>query len=291
MHRRAPGRPRGGSGGLTHALARRLERLGGRLSVGDGARRITATTVETASGRRIESRAVVSAAHIVTTLELLGDESLRRRAVSRLKVGHGMGVALRVVTDRLPSYGAAVDDVHVGMQLLVRSGEQLRAAYADYLHGRAPRDPPLLVMTPTATDPSLAPEGRHVVTVWSQWHPHRLHEGTWDSVRERETDRLVAAVDGHAPGFAASVQATLLQTPADLESELDLRAGNVMHLDMTLDAMFGLRPLPEWSGYRGPDGVFLCGASTHPGGGVSGASGRNAAAVVIGHLRGRRRKT
>ena len=290
MHRRAPGRPRGGSGGLTQALAGRLERLGGRLSLGDSATRITATTVETAGGRRIESRAVVSATHIVTTLELVGDEALRRSAASRLKVGHGMGVVLRVLTDRLPPYRTVDEDVHVGMQLLVQSPGQLRTAYADYLQGQPPQDPPLLVMTPTATDRTLAPEGRHVVTVWSQWHPHRLREGPWDGVRQRETDRLVTALDKQAPGFASSVLATHLQTPADLESELDLRAGNVMHLDMTLDAMFTLRPLPEWSGYRGPNGVFLCGASTHPGGGVSGASGRNAAAVVIRHLRRRRRK-
>ena len=77
-----------------------------------------------------------------------------------------------------------------------------------------------------------------------------------------------------------------MQTPLDLERELDLRGGNVMHLDMSLDAMFGLRPLPEWSAYRGPGGVYLCGASTHPGGGVSGASGRSAARVVLRDLHG-----
>jgi phytoene dehydrogenase-like protein len=143
-------------------------------------------------------------------------------------------------------------------------------------------------MTPTATDDSLAPAGRHVVTVWSQWHPFRLRDETWESVRERETQRLVAAVGRAAPGFEASVLETLLQTPEDLERELDLRQGNVMHLDMSLDAMFALRPLPEWSSYRGPAGVYLCGASTHPGGGVSGASGRSAAGVVLRDLRRRR---
>jgi phytoene dehydrogenase-like protein len=291
MHRRAPGHPRGGSGGLTRALAHRLATSGGTVSTGDAATRITATTVETTGGRRIESRAVVCATHIATTLDLLGNEALRRRATGRLKLGHGMGVALRVLTDRLPPYDATGDDVHVGMQLLVRRGGQLRAAYADYLQGQPPRDPPLLVMTPTATDPTLTPDGRHVVTIWSQWHPYRLSEGTWEGARDRETERLVTALDKHAPGFASSVHATHLQTPPDLESELDLRGGNVMHLDMTLDAMFALRPLPEWSGYRGPNGVFVCGASTHPGGGVSGASGRNVAAVVGRHLRSRRRKT
>jgi phytoene dehydrogenase-like protein len=174
------------------------------------------------------------------------------------------------------------------MQLLASSRQQLRAAHAAFLQGECPEDPPLLVMTPTATDDSLAPPGQHVVSVWTQWHPRRLTGADWDEVRERETDRLVTALDRHAPGFAGSVRATLLQTPLDLERELGLHGGNVMHLDMSLDAMFALRPLPEWSSYRGPHGVYLCGASTHPGGGVSGASGRSVARLVERDLTRRR---
>ena len=167
------------------------------------------------------------------------------------------------------------------MQMLAASREQIRRAHGEFVAGDVPADPPLLVMTPTSTDDSLAPAGRHVVTVWTQWQPRMLRDGGWDDIREQQTQLLVDGVERVAPGFASSVLATHLQTPADLERELDLRGGNVMHLDMTLDAMFALRPLPEWSGYRGPAGVYLCGASTHPGGGVSGASGRNAAAVVL----------
>jgi phytoene dehydrogenase-like protein len=176
------------------------------------------------------------------------------------------------------------------MQLLASSRNQLRRAHAASLVGDIPTDPPLLVMTPTATDDSLAPPDRHVVTIWTQWHPRQLCSGSWDDVRERETQRLVDALDRTAPGFASSVLETHLQTPLDLERELDLRGGNVMHLDMTLDSMFTLRPLPEWSGLRGPAGVYLCGASTHPGGGVSGASGRAVAGVVLHDLHRRRRR-
>ena len=171
--------------------------------------------------------------------------------------------------------------------MLAPTRDVLRSAYGDFLRGDAPSDPPLLVMTPTATDSSLAPEGRHVVTVWTQWHPRNLRDGaSWDDVRKRETDRLVEGVDRYAPGFAASVTDTLLQTPADLERELGLHNGNVMHLEMSLDAMFALRPLPGWSSYRSPlPGLYLCGASTHPGGGVSGASGRSAARVLLRDVR------
>ena len=287
MHLRPPGRPVGGSGALTQALALRLETLGGTVRRADGARTITGRNVTTQSGDRIEARAVVCATHVLTMLDLLGADRYETER-ARLHVGAGLGMVLRALTDSLPAYPQAASSVHNGMQLLARSRGQLRSAYAGFLQGQAPEDPPLLVMTPTATDDTLAPAGRHVVTIWTQWHPRRLREGTWDDLRERETARLVGAVDQWAPGFADSVLDTFLQTPADLERELDLRSGNVMHLDMSLDAMFALRPLPEWSTYRGPEGVYLCGASTHPGGGVSGASGRAAANEVLRDLRGPR---
>jgi phytoene dehydrogenase-like protein len=294
MHRRAPGRPRGGSGALSVALARRLDLSGGSLRLGDGATSVrhdsTGWLVTTASAERIRARAVVAACHIATTFDLLG-EQVPATDAARLRIGNGMGLVLRVLTDRLPAYSVEVDGVHAGMQLLVPSRQMVRAAYGDFLRGATPGDPPLLVMTPTATDDSLAPAGRHVVTVWSQWHPRHLRHGSWEEVRARETERLVAQVDRFAPGFAASVVDTFLQTPEDLEHELDLRGGNVMHLEMTLDAMFALRPLPGWSAYRAPvPRLYLCGASTHPGGGVSGASGRSAARVLLADQHSWRRR-
>ena len=243
-------------------------------------------------GEHIAARAVVCATHVLTMLDLLeATEPAAGRFAeerARLRVGAGLGMVLRVLTDRLPSFPGAGSSSHNGMQLLARSRDQLRAAHADFLQGHIPEDPPLLVMTPTATDDSLAPKDRHVVTIWTQWHPRHLRDESWDDVRARETQRLVDSLEGWAPGFAASVVDTHLQTPLDLERELDLRGGNVMHLDMSIDAMFALRPLPEWSAYRGPKGVYLCGASTHPGGGVSGASGRSVARVVLHDLHGSR---
>jgi phytoene dehydrogenase-like protein len=139
----------------------------------------------------------------------------------------------------------------------------------------------MVVMTPTATDSTLAPAGRHVVTVWAQWHPYRLATGSWHDRREQVADDLLGSLDRWAPGTSATVLERLLQTPEDLERELGLVHGNVMHVDAGLDGLFALRPLPRWSGYRAPyPGVYLCGASTHPGGGVWGVSGRNVAGVV-----------
>lgn len=294
LHARPPGHPVGGSGGLATALADRFASYAGRLRLGDGAAEICTrggrvSGVRTGSGDFLAARAVLSGCHILTTLDLLGDPAPAQRR--SLRAGNGIGLAVRLATTALPPYPTATAHSYRALQLLAPSRAALRAAYGDFAAGRPPAEPATLAMTFSAFDPTLAPPGRHNVTVWGQWHPYRLANGEhWDAIREREGAKLVAAVDAAAPGFAASVQRMHVQTPLDLERELGLRHGNVMHLEMTLDAMFGLRPDPQWANYRGPrDGLYLCGASTHPGGGVFGASGRSAARVLLRDLRVRSR--
>ena len=145
-------------------------------------------------------------------------------------------------------------------------------------------------MTFSAFDDTIAPPGRQNITIWAQWHAYELANGErWDDIAEREGRKLVDAVDRAAPGFADSVELMHVQTPLELERELGLRRGNVMHLEMNLAQMFSWRPTYALSGYRTPvDGLYLTGASTHPGGGVFGASGRSAARVLLGDRRRRR---
>ena len=178
------------------------------------------------------------------------------------------------------------------MQLLAPSRTHLRRAHGEFVAGRTPTEPAVLLMTFSALDPSIAPPGRHNVTAWAQWHPYELSTGErWDDIAGREADKIVAQVESAAPGFASSIEQVHVQTPVDLERELGLRRGNVMHVEMGLDSMFGYRPLPELAGYRTPvRGLFLTGASTHPGGGVFGASGRIAASVVLADRRRRSRR-
>jgi phytoene dehydrogenase-like protein len=298
MHKLPPGRAVGGSGALTQALAERLRRLGGTLRLGDGAEGITrsgdrVTGVTTESGEHVAARTVVAGCHVLTTLELLADEALLHRATTAVRVGNGIGMVVRLATKALPSYPAAADEsagaTYASMQLLAPSRTFLRSAHGDFVAGRTPTEPAVLVMTPTALDPSIAPRDRHLVTAWAQWHPYQLSTGEhWDDIREREGERVVAQVERAAPGFTDSVEQVHVQTPLDLERELGLRRGNVMHVEMGLDSMFGYRPLPELAGYRTPvRGLFLTGASTHPGGGVFGASGRTAARVAMSSARRR----
>lgn len=292
MHLTPPGHPKGGSGMLSQALRTRLESYGGRVRLGDGAAAITvaggrATGVLTDTGEHLPASLVMAGCHVLTTVELLGDSvpgTLAERARRSIRTGNGIGMVVRLGTSALPTYAAGTAETHRSMQLIAPSRQFLRRAHGEYAAGLPPTEPAALAMTFSAFDDTIAPPGKHNVTVWGQWHPYELSNGeTWDGIREREGAKLVEAVDRVAPGFASSVEHMHVQTPLDLERELGLRNGQVMHVEMSFDQMFMWRPMPELSGYRlqGVDGLYLCGASTHPGGGVFGASGRSAAGVAL----------
>ncbi|MPQ97699.1 NAD(P)-binding protein [Modestobacter sp. I12A-02628] len=290
LHTTPPGHPVGGSGGLTQALRRKLESHGGRVILGDGAARLLVddgrvTGVRTASGRRVEAPVVVAACHVLATRDIAGEHAPPALADAAPPLGNGFGLVVRCLTDALPAYpGVDPDDALQGLQLLCTDRAQLASAHGDWLAGLLPRDPVPLAMSFSASDPTLAPEGRYVVTIWGQWYPYQLADGSdWDDLAQPAARQLVDAVDRYAPGFAASVLDTYVQTPLQLERELSLPRGNVMHVEMSLASMFAFRPTPALSGHRVPglDGLYLAGASTHPGGGVSGNSGRTAARIVL----------
>ncbi|WP_127782486.1 NAD(P)/FAD-dependent oxidoreductase [Rhodococcus sp. X156] len=299
MHSIPPGRAIGGSGALTKALASRLRSDGGEICLGDAVtslrRGIDGWQVRTASGRRLQARTVVAGCHVLTTLDLLaaGGERTAEQARWRrgVRVGPGIGMVVRLATSGLPQYSSASphDSPHAGLQLLVSDRRQLHAAHGAALAGELPPRPVVLAMSFSTLDRSTVPEGEQQLSLWAQWHPYRLSGGrSWDDVGQAEADRIIAEVDALAPGFAATELHRHVQTPLDLERELRLIGGNVMHVEMSMDQMMLWRPAPELAGYRVPglDGLYLTGASTHPGGGVAGASGRNTAALVLKDARG-----
>ncbi len=296
VHRVGAKHPRGGSGMLTQALAQRLLADGGVLrteaevaSIEVAEARVRAVVL--ASGERLPCSRVVSGAHVRTTLlELLAPEHLPaalREAVAATRVGNGFGMALRCAAEELPRYRGAPTgepgDMHAGLQLLVTSEDAVRRAHAEFLLGQSASQPQVIAMTFSAIDGELAPPGKHVIYLWSQYHPYALADGErWDDIREREADRICEQLYRFAPNMRGKLLHRHIQSPLDLERRFGLLRGNVMHLEMSLDQMFAFRPTPALSRYRTPiAGLYLTGASTHPGGGVFGASGYAAARAVL----------
>ena len=141
-------------------------------------------------------------------------------------------------------------------------------------------------MTFSPIDQTLAPPGKHVLSFWSQYFPYKRRDGrNWDDCADEMADSILETVYDYAPNLKGKIENRYIQTPLELERRIGLVGGNVMHVEMSLDQMFAFRPLPSLAQYRTPiENLFLCGASTHPGGGVFGASGLNSAAVVAKHL-------
>jgi phytoene dehydrogenase-like protein len=287
-------RPRGGSGELTQALQRCIEARGGHVHVGQPFQRILvdkkrAVGVEVGGGRAT-ARAVVAGTHACETFGRLLPPEHRPPEAEAMRVGNGFGAILRLALNRPVRYSSdGGREGRVGLQLLCRDRRQLLRAYGEYLNGQPVSDPPLIAMTFSAVDPSLAPPGGEVLWLWGQYFPYELAQGSWDSEGPRVAERMIDAFERYAPGTRDSIVGSLMQHPLWLERELGLFRGNVMHLEMSLDQMFALRPFPGMSGYRTHlKGLYLTGASTHPGGGIMGASGRNAARVLLRDLDGRR---
>ena len=137
-------------------------------------------------------------------------------------------------------------------------------------------------MTFSEVDPTLTPEGKALLFVWGQYYPYRLRDGgNWDDIAEREAKKLLGVVDRFAPGTSDKVRDTFIQTPKTISELHNMPRANVMHVEMLIDQMFMFRPIPELARYETPlKGLFLSNGGMHPGGGIFGAPGRNAARVV-----------
>lgn len=294
-HKGGVARPKGGSGGLTLALARAVEAYGGRIFTDAPVNRILveggrATGIELENGERYSAPAVVSGTHVLTTAAALPEQYVPD-AARRVRVGNGFGMVLRLALNGKVRYRVHSEpESRVGLGLLIRSERQLMKGYGEYLAGEPTSDPPLVAMSFSAVDDSLAPPGGEVLWLWAQYYPYQLAHGDWTTRAAEARESILTAFEHYAPGTREKIVGELVQTPLWLEQHLGLHRGNVMHLEMSLDQMFGLRPFMAASQYRWPGvkGLFLTGASTHPGGGIMGASGRNAARVMIRTLgRGR----
>lgn len=198
---------------------------------------------------------------------------------------------INVAVDKLPNFlaqpnkenGEASDHHRCTIHINTESMATIEKAYTDCLQGR-PSDRPLIEMCiPSSLDPTLAPPGCHVLSLFIQYTPYHLKDGTWtDEKRNAYADKVFDSIEEYAPGFKSSVVGRDILTPPDLEKTFGLTGGNIFHGAMSLDQLYFARPVQALSNYRTPvKGLYLCGSGTHPGGGVMGASGRNAANTVL----------
>jgi phytoene dehydrogenase-like protein len=289
---------RGGMGSLSEALAAAARAEGVEIrteapvaSVCVEAGRARGVLLE--SGERLDARVVVSGAdphH--TLLGLVGADALPEDAARRLRALDFRSPSLKInlALDALPRFrggssGPAGPEhrgtIHVGATDL----DAIDAAFESACRGELPQRPLVELTLPSALDSSLAPPGRHVASMFVQYAPWQPAGSSWDVERERFGDRVCALVEEVAPGFQSSILHREVLAPPDLERIFGLTGGNIFHGAMTLDRLLFLRPVAGWSPYRTPvAGLYLCGAGTHPGGGVMGACGRNAALEVVRDL-------
>jgi phytoene dehydrogenase-like protein len=291
---------RGGMGRLPDALASAARARGAEICTGLGVSRIlleggTAIGVQLESGEKVLGKAVISGANPRHTFfELVGAPHLEIRFVRDVKNIRFRGSLARVTLalDGLPpfqgldgSQSKAAEQLS-GHILICPDLDYLERAYDDAKYGQLSAEPYLDTRLPTILDPSLAPPGKHLMQVNVQYAPFHLAEGDWDSKAESLGEKVISILERHAPGLRRLITAVHIQTPLDLERRLGLPEGDIYHGQMGLDQLLVLRPVPGSARYRTPvEQLFLCGAGSHPGGGVTGAPGYNAAREVIRFLR------
>jgi phytoene dehydrogenase-like protein len=285
---------RGGMGGVSEAIAASARAVGTEIRTNAEVAAIDvkggrATGVTLADGARIEARTVVSGAHPRTTLlSLLGAEHLPDELVRELETFRNRSPSAKVnlALSELPDF-TAMAGKELGPQhpeiMISPSLEYLEKAWDDAKYGRSSEGPMIDAVIPTTKDPTIAPEGRHIMTCFVQYAPYEPREGSWDGgARDALGDKVVDTVTEYAPNFKDSVIERQVLTPYDLEQRFGLIGGNIFQGEMSLDQLFSFRPAPGLAGYRTPvHGLYLCGSGTHPGGGVMGIPGLNASKVVI----------
>ena len=204
----------------------------------------------------------------------------------------GCTAKVNLLLSGLPRFAGAGDSTErLHGRILVAPGIDYLERGADAAkYGRASTEPFLEATIPSLTDPSLAPEGKHVMSVIAQWAPHRFREGTWDAERDAFGDVVLKTLETYAPGLTDLVEDRQILSPADIERDFGPTGGRLLHLEPGLDQFFAWRPLLGFARYRLPvEGLYLCGSGGHPGGGVTGAPGANAAKEILADLdRGRR---
>jgi phytoene dehydrogenase-like protein len=287
----------GGMGGLADSLEHACRDLGVEIRrEAEVARILTrgdaATGIGLADGATIPARAVASSVDAHWTFErFLPPEALPedfRRAVARIDYSSA-SAKINVALAEPPQFTCrpyqGIGPHHHGTIHISPTLDFIERAYADALCGQPSREPVLEITLPSSVDRTIAPEGRHVMSMFVQYAPYRLAEGNWDDQKEDYADRCLELLARYAPNVPGAVLHRQVLSPLDLERTYRLTGGNIFQGAMTPHQLFALRPVPGWADHRTPvRGLYVCGAASHPGGGVMGVCGRNAAQEMLRDL-------
>jgi len=292
-----PAMVRGGLGALTQALAKAASGAGARIRTGADVVRIRvsggkAAGVVLAAGEEVTAGAVVSNAdprH--TLLKLIEATDLAPGFLMKMRAYRAVGAVAKVnlALSGLPSFTALRADEGSGLSAHIQIGhntDYLERAFDAAKYGDFSAQPYMDITIPSALDPSLAPNGSHVMSILVQYAPYSLKKGDWNSRRDELGEVVVGTLAAYAPDIRDLIVRRQVLTPLDIEHTYGLSGGHIFHGEHALDQMFAFRPLPGWARYRTPiAGLYLCGGGAHPGGGITGGPGANASREIIRDLR------
>lgn len=285
----------GGMGAITQAMAKAAREKGAEIRVATAVKEVIvengrAVGVVTEQGETIRTKAVIANVNPKLLYQSLIDQTALPASfndrIARWRCGSGtfrMNVALSELPDFAALPGKALSDHHTAGIIVAPSLAYMEQAYFDARTFGWAKKPVVEMVISSTLDPTLAPEGRYVASLFCQHVAPQLPSGaSWDAHREEVADLMIATVDAYAPNFKASVIARQIMSPLDLERTFGLIGGDIFHGALDLGQMFSARPMLGHADYRGPlKGLYMCGAGTHPGGGVTGAPGHNAAREIL----------
>lgn len=297
-HRGLWGFVRGGMGAISEAIAGAARAAGAEIStnspvdhilIEEGASGPRAVGAVLTNGVEIRAKTVVSCADPKRTfLGLVGESHLPPEFASAVRgiAMQGCSMKMNLALDGLPNFtaipGSNLQPHHKTTMHICPSMDYVEHAWDESKYGQ-PSSRPLIEMTiPTTYDDSIAPPGKHIMGIFLQYTPYQLRNANWHDVKESYADRVMDLIEEYAPGFKSLVRHRQVLSPLDLEEIYGLTGGNIFHGEMSLGQLFFLRPVPGWAKYRTPvRGLYMCGSGTHPGGGVMGAPGYNAAHEIL----------
>ena len=296
---RSWGLSRGGTGAISNAIAGAAREAGVEIRTSTAVSKIivkdnAAVGVVLENGDYVTGQVVSSSVDpSLTFLHMVGPENLPDEFVSDVRryKFRGSSGKVNLALDRLPDFTCLPGPgPHLrGAVSISPSVEYMERAYDDAKYGRYSRRPYIDIVIPSLTDPSVAPPGKHVMSCFVQYAPYHLKDGSWDDEREAFGDTVIDTLAEHAPNIKDIILHRQVLTPLDLEREWGLTEGNIFQGELTLEQLFFLRPAPGWARYRTPiRNLYMCGSATHPGGGIMGAPGRNAAGRILKELGVRR---